>query len=69
MPRVSRRLPPVPPECPEELMEKIGADILAKVERCWPRRKHELGLCLVWREARRQSRWQGVYMGGSTTWG
>src|SRR5207302_501545 len=26
-------LPPVPPDCPEHLVEKMGADILAKVER------------------------------------
>jgi hypothetical protein len=26
----------------------MGADILAKVERRWPRRHHELGPCLVW---------------------
>jgi hypothetical protein len=45
-----RRLTPVPPECPAELVEKIGADILAKVDRRWPRRRHELGPCLVWRD-------------------
>jgi HNH endonuclease len=26
----------------------MGTDILAKVERRWPRRRHELGPCLVW---------------------
>ena len=26
----------------------MGADILAKVERRWPKQHHELGPCLVW---------------------
>jgi len=43
-------LPPVPPDCPRALVEKMGTDILAKVDRRWPRRRHELGPCLVWRE-------------------
>jgi hypothetical protein len=32
------------------LVERIGADILAKVERRWQRKHHELGPCLVWRD-------------------
>lgn len=32
-----RTLPAVPPDCPEELVQKMGADILAKLERRWPR--------------------------------
>jgi hypothetical protein len=43
-------LPPVPPDCPEGLVEKMGADIVAKVERRWPKKRHELGPCLVWRD-------------------
>jgi hypothetical protein len=45
---VPRALPAVPPDCPPDLVEKMGGDILAKVERRWPRRHHELGLCFVW---------------------
>jgi hypothetical protein len=41
-------LQPRPPDCPEDLVERMGADILAKTERRWPRRRHELGPCLVW---------------------
>ena len=41
-------LPPVPPDCPAELLDKVGADVLAKVERRWSRKHHELGPCLVW---------------------
>jgi hypothetical protein len=37
-----------PPDCPRALVEKMGSDILTKVERRWPRRRHELGPCLVW---------------------
>jgi HNH endonuclease/TraM recognition site of TraD and TraG len=50
MPRAQPSLPPVPPDCPAELLAKMGADILAKVERRWPKRHHELGPCLVWRD-------------------
>jgi hypothetical protein len=46
-PRVSA-LAAVPPECPAELLTKIGADILAKCDRRWSRKHHELGPCLVW---------------------
>jgi hypothetical protein len=45
-----RALPAVPPDCPDELLERMGADILAKCERRWSRKHHELGPCLVWRE-------------------
>src|SRR5207302_11302275 len=48
LPAPPRGLPPVPPDCPQELIEKMGADILAKVERRWPKQQHELGPCLVW---------------------
>jgi hypothetical protein len=41
-------LPPVPPDCPQELVRRMGADVLAKVERRWPKQRHELGPCLVW---------------------
>ena len=37
---------------PAELLERMGADILAKVERRWPKQHHELGPCLVWTGAR-----------------
>ncbi|MCA1647262.1 MAG: HNH endonuclease [Chloroflexi bacterium] len=43
-------LPAVPPDCPAELLERMGADVLGKVERRWPRRWHALGPCLVWRD-------------------
>jgi hypothetical protein len=48
--RAARALPAVPPDCPPDLVEKMGAEVLAKVERRWPTRHHELGPCLVWRE-------------------
>src|ERR1700694_2973624 len=48
IPRGPRGRPPVPPDCLRELVERMGADILAKVERRWPKRRHELGPCLVW---------------------
>jgi hypothetical protein len=50
LPARPRSLPAVPPDCPPELVAKMGADILAKVERRWSKRHHELGPCLVWRE-------------------
>jgi hypothetical protein len=43
-------LPSVPQDCPDALVENMGADILAKCQRCWPRKHHELGPCLVWRD-------------------
>jgi len=43
-----RSLPSVPPDCPAELVEKMGADIFARCERRWPRQRHALGPCLVW---------------------
>ncbi len=55
MPTAPRALPPLPPDCPAELLAKMGADILAKVERRWPKRHHELGPCLVWTGALQQS--------------
>ena len=48
--RAPYALPAVPPDCPAELTEKMGADVLAKVDRLWPTRHHHLGPCLVWRE-------------------
>jgi hypothetical protein len=42
-------LPAVPPDCPDSLRAMMGEDILAKVERKWSKRHHELGPCLVWR--------------------
>ncbi len=41
-------LPPVPPECPAELVAMMGEDVLSKCERRWPKRRHALGPCLVW---------------------
>jgi hypothetical protein len=41
-------LPAVPPDCSDYLKVLMGEDILAKCERRWPRRHHELGPCLVW---------------------
>jgi HNH endonuclease len=67
MPRPPRGLPPVPPECPGELVEKMGADILAKVERRWPRRKHELGPSWCGAMARRSSRPRGASTAAITT--
>jgi hypothetical protein len=55
------RLPPVPPDCPVELVEKMGADIIAKVERRWSRQHHELGPCLVWTGAQQQAAAGKVY--------
>jgi hypothetical protein len=43
-----RALPSTPPDCPPELVSKMGADISERCERRWPRRHHELGPCLVW---------------------
>jgi hypothetical protein len=45
-----RGLQPAPTECPPELLAKIGADILAKVEQRWASKYRRLGPCLVWRE-------------------
>jgi hypothetical protein len=53
-------LPPVPPECPAELLERVGDDILAKVEqRECPQR--EFGPCLVWTGARGPDAQKGPY--------
>jgi hypothetical protein len=46
-------LPPVPPDCPPEL--------LAKVVRRWPKRHHELGPCLVWTGPRGHDAQRGPY--------
>lgn len=46
----TRVLPPSPPECPQELRERMGVDILAKVEQREVSRRRELGPCLVWRD-------------------
>jgi hypothetical protein len=43
-------LPPPPPTCPTALIERIGADILAKVDERWASPRRELGPCLMWRE-------------------
>jgi hypothetical protein len=51
----------VPPDCPAELVQRMGADILAKIERRWPKRHHALGRCLVWKGARQQSAAGKVY--------
>ncbi len=42
-------LPPQPPECPPELLQKF-ADVVDKVERGWSMHHRELGLCLLWRK-------------------
>lgn len=39
----------------------MGADVLAKVERRWPRRRHELGACLVWTGPQVKDRYGNVY--------
>jgi len=49
-------LPPVRPDYPRELVEKMGADILAKVERRWPKRHHERGRAWCGATASRRSR-------------
>jgi hypothetical protein len=54
-------LPGVPPHCPPELLEKMGADILARVEKLWPKRHHELGPCLVWTGAKGPDAEKGPY--------
>jgi hypothetical protein len=54
-------LPAVPPHCPPELLEKMGADILARVEKLWPKRHHELGPCLVWTGAKGPDADEGPY--------
>jgi hypothetical protein len=59
LPGSARGLPPVPPDCQVELVEKMGADILAKAERRWPMRHHALGPCLVWTGPTLNS--EGVY--------
>jgi hypothetical protein len=53
-------LPPVPLECPEDLLRRMGTDVRAKVEqRECPRR--ELGPCLVWTGARGPDAEKGPY--------
>jgi hypothetical protein len=54
-------LPDVPPHCPPELLEKMGADILARVDKLWPKRHHELGPCLVWTGAKGPDADKGPY--------
>jgi hypothetical protein len=54
-------LPAVPPHCPPELLEKMGADVLARVEKLWPKRHHELGPCLVWTGAKGPDADNGPY--------
>jgi hypothetical protein len=54
-PRVAA-LAAVPPDCPEDLVAKMGADVLSQVERRWPKRHHELGPCLVWTGQQYQDR-------------
>jgi hypothetical protein len=54
-------LPDVPPHCPPELLEKMGADILARVDKLWPKRHHELGPCLVWTGAKGPDAETGPY--------
>jgi hypothetical protein len=41
MPAVPRALPAMLPDCAAVLTKRMGADILARVERRWPRRRHE----------------------------
>jgi hypothetical protein len=47
---VRQPLPAPPPDCPQELLKRVGADILAKVDERWASTRRELGPCLVWRE-------------------
>jgi hypothetical protein len=54
-------LPGVPPHCPPQLLEKMGADILARVDKLWPKRHHELGPCLVWTGAKGPNAEDGPY--------
>ncbi len=63
LPPLPPQLPPVPPHCPRELLERMGADILAKVDRRWPRRHHALGPCLVWTGAQQQAAAAGKVYG------
>jgi hypothetical protein len=51
----------VPPDCPRDLVERMGADVLAKCERRWPRKHHELGPCLVWTGAKGPDAQKGPY--------
>ena len=43
-------LPVEPPECPPDLLERMGEDIRSRVERKWVSVRRELGPCLVWRD-------------------
>src|SRR5205823_2565006 len=54
-------LPPVPPECPAQLLALVGVGILEKCVRRWPKRHHELGPCLVWTGARGPDAQTGPY--------
>jgi hypothetical protein len=44
-----------------ELVEKMGADVLGKVERRWPVKHHALGACLVWTGAKGPHATKGPY--------
>jgi hypothetical protein len=61
MPRMPRALPAVPPNCADELVERMGEDIAAKVTRLWPVRHHALGPCLVWTGAKGPDAQLGPY--------
>jgi hypothetical protein len=51
-----RPLPPTPPTCPPELLERMGVDVLGQVEERWESRPRELGACLVWTGVQIQGR-------------
>src|SRR4051812_16294447 len=46
--RRAPRVPAVPPDCPSELVERMGADVRGQAERSWPKRQHASGPCLTW---------------------
>jgi hypothetical protein len=56
-----RALLPVPPDCPAELVERMGIDIYSKCERRWPVKQHKLGPCLVWTGAKGPDAEKGPY--------
>jgi HNH endonuclease len=61
MPSRMRALPAVPPDCPAELAERMGLDVVSRCERRWPRKHHELGPCLVWTGAKGPDAEKGPY--------
>ena len=51
----------MPPECPAELLARLGEDVLGRVEQQWAGARRELGPCLVWTGPRVTDRWGNTY--------